>query len=536
MKQFAYGISFACFMSCQQLVAQSLFSPLPRDEKEASFMLREGTLDSVTWQLVRPYYEQPIMVPSGELRLLADVFPAGLGDVPVSPEDLARYEPWSPKQIALFFNDYPEMSDFKPILCFETTARPHTAELGCALSRYNETEPGCNVRFSSSLYRAVAVQGMAALLSNSARWQRRCISARYPYAGKLTIGNYDLNMDNGLLYGYFSASDSDTGASLNWRYAGANAWNGALYEFGKRSDANGVVFYHERIGETAYGARCAMGLTPCMHAIAGVSRAFKQNDRTRRPDTISYFHAGLTYNATNREAGVLTGVCRNNPSAIPFIAYVKQGAGGASVVASYTRIPEACPAHFSATRHIWSEKIDGNDSARGDVNAIVMKCRLPLLFKVRGACGVSYYYTAGKAAAESFTSLSGAGWVNYETRYAYRRQCGPAAENHTVTATIDRRALRWLECAVYCRYVTDAAEYQSVFTRISAKIVPSFAMEITPFVAFYGATDKTRECCLGLTQTLHLLKRTWSQLKLEGPLFKSFPDRWILDAKAYFYL
>ena len=500
-------------------------------------MLKEGTLDSATWQLVRPYYEQPIMVPSGELKLMADVFPGSLGGVPISPEDLARYQPWSPRQIELFFNDYPELADFKPILCFETTARPHQAEFGCALTRYYETEPGCKARFSSSLYRAITAQGRVDLLSNSARWQRRCISARLPKAGILTIGNFDLNMDNGLLYGYFSVLDADTLASLNWRYAGANAWNGALYEFSAGEDVRNAVFYHERIGEMAYGARCAIGVGAHLRVITGISRAFASAEGSRQSDTATYLHTGLTYTTVHREAGVLTGVCRNNPSAIPFIAYIKQGDDGASINASYTLIPAACPAPFSATRHIWSEKIDGNDSLQGDANAITMQCRLPLLFKIRGACGVSYYYTAGKAAAESFTSLSGAGWANYEARYAYRRQTnGPSMEKHTVTATIDRRALRWLEGALYCRYFVDAAEYQSVFTRISVKIVPSFAMEITPFIAFYGATNKTRECCLGLTQTLRLLKRTWSQLKLEVPLFNSFPDQWILDAKAYFYL
>ena len=100
-----FSFAFTIFL-WGRLAAQAPFFPLPQDEKEASIMVKEGTLDSLTWQLVKSYYEQPILVPRGELRLLVDIFPGSIPSVPVSSKDLSCYEPWKEPDVQRFFHDF----------------------------------------------------------------------------------------------------------------------------------------------------------------------------------------------------------------------------------------------------------------------------------------------------------------------------------------------------------------------------------------------------------------------------------------------
>ncbi len=99
--------------------AQISIQQLPLDEKEACIMLKEGTLDSATWELIGNYYEQPLNVPDGELKDLVNVFPEIGHDVPLTQEQLAPYEPWAAKDVQRFFSDFPELNNLKPILSFE---------------------------------------------------------------------------------------------------------------------------------------------------------------------------------------------------------------------------------------------------------------------------------------------------------------------------------------------------------------------------------------------------------------------------------
>jgi hypothetical protein len=61
-------------------------------------------------------------------------------------------------------------------------------------------------------------------------------------------------------------------------------------------------------------------------------------------------------------------------------------------------------------------------------------------------------------------------------------------------------------------------------------------MEVAPYVTFFMANDNNREVSCGVTQTLRLFEKTWSEVKIEVPLTRQNQDQWVLDAKANFYL
>jgi hypothetical protein len=530
MERFAFGITLVVFISVRPVSAHSLSYPLPANEKEAAFMLREGTLDSATWNMVRPYYDQPITAPLGELKYITELFPT-MGSFPVSAEELAAYEPWSKREVDRFFNDYPELINLKPILSFQTTRQPAHARIGCALTRYNDSLPMVSSQFSCFMGSTIIARGEARFLGNSAQWRRRSASARMGAAGTLTVGNFALNTDRGLLYGYFPASTPDTGPAPDWRRAGANTWDGVLYEFNAGSHARGEVFYHSRASETAYGARSVIGLGKNLRFIAGASRAALS--ASGASGAASYAHAGLTVNAHSWEAGISTGLDRADYSAIPVSAYIKHACADAGIDASYSRIPASYKGQFSAIRDACSKKIDNNDSLRGDASVVSLQCRLPLRSNVRSSCGLSYYYTTGKAASEGFAMISGEGWMDYEARYSYRMSTLRLLDNHGITAFVVRRFSRRFSGRMHCRSTASGGSFQSVSARLTAEISPSPQSEISPFIASYTGIGK-REISLGVTRKQHFFERTWSEVTMEIPVFTTFQDHWMINAKAYF--
>ncbi|HAJ80013.1 MAG TPA: hypothetical protein DCO75_09610, partial [Fibrobacteres bacterium] len=140
MKLLSLCIIYIFLSGFQIAIAQSLLFSLPESEKDAVIMLKDKTLDSATWQTVRPYYDQPLNVPQGELKILSGIFPEYINRTP-DTKNLEHYEPWSKSNIDKFFDDYPDLLNVKPILSFETSKSPYKAGFGFSFSDYMDTSP-----------------------------------------------------------------------------------------------------------------------------------------------------------------------------------------------------------------------------------------------------------------------------------------------------------------------------------------------------------------------------------------------------------
>jgi hypothetical protein len=524
------------FIFCENPCAQISIQQLPLDEKEAYIMLKEGTLDSSTWELFGHYYEQPLNVPDGELKELVDVFPEIGHDVPLSKEQFAAYEPWTEKDVRRFFSDFPELSNLRPILSFETSKKSHVGQAGVAINKYTETDPALYARFSIIPNSTISVQGRIACLNSFARWQRRSVFAQLPAAGTLTVGNFDLNFDNGLFYGYFPQSPADTDVLQNWQYAGSNTWNGAMFDADIGGRVHGCVFIHQRMSETVYGIKCIDGITDHINVIAAESRLKAKAAGGARADSVYYGDAGVTFIQGHWNTGVFAGVASHNTSAIPILLYVKNSSGIGEFDASYARIPAGVPAPRSALKYRFSKKTHQPDSIASDEQTINCSCRLPVFYGARSSCGVSYYYSLGAAAAEGYAGISGKTWIDYALRYTYKPSLGTAAEYHLVTASFSRQLWQGLRCSFFGRCTAESGQYQSVFMRTTFGIVPSSSMDLAPFVTIFASNDNNQKVSCGVTQVLRLFEKTWSEVKIEVPLTKKNQDQWVLDAKANFYL
>jgi hypothetical protein len=369
-----------------------------------------------------------------------------------------------------------------------------------------------------------------------ARWQRRSVTVKAPALGALTVGNFNLNLDNGLFYGYFPRSKANADVSQNWEYAEADAWNGAMYDADIGTGIHGCVFIHRRMSETVYGIKCITGITDNIQVVSAGSRLMASAAGTARPDSVYYGDAGMTFADSHWNAGAFTGVASRNASSIPLFLYAKNFIAGGEYDASYARIPGGLSAPRSALKYRFSGKTHQPDSSDADAQLLSLACKLPVCRWVRSSCGASYYYSLGSAAAEGYAGISGNAWFDYALRYTYEPSFGDAAEYHTVTASFSRRLVQWLQCAVFGRCTMESSRYQSVFVRSTFGVVPYSSMEVAPYVTFFMANDNNREVSCGVTQTLRLFEKTWSEVKIEVPLTRQNQDQWVLDAKANFYL
>ena len=221
-------------------------------------MLEEGSLDSLTWGIIRSFYIQPINIPNGELGILIELFPEVSRNLPVSPKELEKFKPWDDKQIHGFFQKYPELIKFRPILKFDM---PYKSRIGRVGFFYHDppASPASHYgQINLNAVKWIKFQGRVDFTDAFARWQRRTLKISPAPWCELQAGNIDAFSDRGLLYGYFPPCSSvDSLAGENWLYGNGNTWNGLLVKLsGVRNRAIMPcikVFSHSRPSEKISG-------------------------------------------------------------------------------------------------------------------------------------------------------------------------------------------------------------------------------------------------------------------------------------------
>jgi hypothetical protein len=107
-------------------------------------------------------------------------------------------------------------------------------------------------------------------------------------------------------------------------------------------------------------------------------------------------------------------------------------------------------------------------------------------------------------------------------------------DNQSMAASADKRLSRIVKVKLTSRLAFVQGAFQSARARLTAAIASSTNTEIAPFLAMYGWAGNSREISMGLTHTLHFVERMWSELQLEIPVVVTFPEHWMVHAKASF--
>jgi hypothetical protein len=508
---------------------------LPIDENEASIMLKDGGLDSATWKIVQPYYERPLCVPSGELNELVDVVPEIGYAVPDSPRRLAVYEPWTEKDIERFFSDYPALVNLKPILSFETSKERRTVWAEAVIRKNGENDPLQQADFFLSPCLAMSIRGKVDVADSWARWQKRSVAMIAPVAGTFTIGNFNLNADHGLFYGYFPNTKQDSIGSDDWRFAASPTWNGILLEGSAGARIHESVFIHCRPSETAYGIKTVAEVSDRISVTSAVSRLRVSETVALKSTDLCYAEAGVAFKSKHWNSGAVVGAAPGRALATPVFAYIGKSELRATLDASYAWLPAAIPAPCSALRREILKKIHEPDSAAVDAQRVRLVCGLPM-GPVQSSCGVAYYYAPGAAAAESFAEACGKTWLDFTLHYAYD-PClsGLGGDRHSISATLERQVSTIVRCGLNGRGSWNSGCFKSAFLRSTLCFNPGRPLETAPFLSLYSGSGGSCATSLGIMQTLRLFEKTFGEIKVELPLRGQNLNERVLDAKADFY-
>lgn len=279
------------------LICPSLLSQppeLPSDIDRLSELLRGGEIDSSQYENLLDLYALPLSVPQGELEQLLTIFPSLDGAFPIT-EQLQAYSPWGTKDIQKFFDDYPALEAFRPVLRFNVKSGSEKGEVVFTLNRSRWDQiSGQRLKFKHSLSR-LNYSGTVRIDESVARWQKRSLGVNIPCLD-LVVGNFRNPFAGSLFFGKFGTSENGDSSSLsNWIYGSRNYWNGISLEVFHPAHSNrarGMFFYHVRPSETGWGAGMDMKVTKWARLFGGFSEINTAHSCAQK---IVHFYSELKY-------------------------------------------------------------------------------------------------------------------------------------------------------------------------------------------------------------------------------------------------
>jgi hypothetical protein len=526
---------FALSLCCAAWPLSIRTTVLPRDMHEAEIMLREGSLDSLEWDLLQPYYVAPINVPQGELALLCDLFDMRLGNLPVSQEQLSVYQPWDAAARDRFFADYPELVKYEPILSFSRTGVRHAATAGMAVSADNRLRTTASSRFSVQPAAGVLMNGSIGHGDTADLWVKRSLSVSVPNILSIAAGNFAMAEDNGLFYGYFPSGSGPVTTFSNWKYAGSRAWNGLCVRSDRWNAARISAFYHERFTEQALGVFCDAGPSEALQVTTGVSRIAHGASDSMRPANDIYFHCGLSGSASGFDYSVNGGSAKSNPLAVPVTAQCGRKSGSASFSVLVARIPGGVALSRSKIAFDCRNELDMSDSAAwGDLTLADCRTSLALSRAFATSLSMSYIASQNREALAAGAGASGKGWVDYRVSYAYHMSTAAQQETHKASFSIERSLSRFVRPGILCDCYLTSAGFGSVRGRLPVAVSWPGVLLVTPYAEVYANTSQARSYTAGLKEELHISDRTWCNCDASTSLDQTNAQEWNINARAYF--
>jgi len=265
----------ACVAAAALLPVSVSALRLPDDEDGLAELLEAREIDTLQYEQLLVFYALPLSVPRGELVYLAQFFPDIAEAVPVSFEEISSYRPYGNREIQRFFNDYPALEGFEPILRFDAaagSAEPN-GEVAVGINRSSvEALRGHRMRFRRK-GGVLSAEGTAAFSDTSARWRSRRVDVSYGGAG-VHIGNFKQPMPGELAAGRFAPMESTDGKTdaAGWLYGGSGAWNGVSVDVKEIWGAPTIgagAFCHLRPAEFGGGVWAGVNVGKSARAFAG---------------------------------------------------------------------------------------------------------------------------------------------------------------------------------------------------------------------------------------------------------------------------
>lgn len=508
---------------------------IPENEREAQFLLEDGIFDSTIWEMLRPYYSQPISVPDGELRFLKDIFPQLSGSFPATIKSLKKYEPWGKHQINSFFNDYPELLLFEPILSFATVSTPHWASASFQIyQRSYSQDPQINTGFSFFPAHYFSVKGKAGITEERAWWQRRSVSGTIPEIGEIHAGNFSLTLNEGLFYGYFPSVSKDSMTLRdNWLYGETRTWNGAALQIALQKSNEFLTFFHSRYTESVIGAKASFTPLRGLKLYFGASGLEINDLESRQRDTLFYIHTGTRYSINKWDLDCHAGISVDMPSRVPFKISVRQQTEDSRLGLSLTRIPDNLNAPRSRLSRRLHNRLEIDEVGNEDIYELQFEFSHEFndYFGYQPIFG--YTYSKSSASFNGIFTFRGKMPIEYVLRYHFHPGIGDILEYHRLSSVISRDINKFLNFELSGRgYIkpNTYSNFSGKFT-VSWEIEPSLIM--APYGSYFGNSEGVDDIAFGIIQSVYLFEKTNGEFRIEYPLEKS--EEVFISAKLNFY-
>jgi hypothetical protein len=296
---------------------------LPADTDAALQMLENRTLDSSTWQKIRPFYSIPLNVPSGDFLVLKRIFPDILKQLPSRQIITEKYSPWREEQITRFFADFPQMIDFEPILNF---AGNNVSKGTMNFSITNAAAEGAGAVHAAFNFMPVpwlTIRGRSDVWDDHARWSDRFIHFKPTKSLSLQIGNIDWPDEYGLMSGRFAADDSNDSRYNNWLYGNALSWNGFSLGYTRYNPSgdhrmHSLLYGHILNDNTQYALQSGFPFGVCQ----GIDTYLVIDKNGSEQNNV---YGGITYQFDSKklDLNLSAGATSQNHHAFPFLAMLK---------------------------------------------------------------------------------------------------------------------------------------------------------------------------------------------------------------------
>jgi hypothetical protein len=508
---------------------------LPYDEHSAHVELAEGRLDSAVWEKVGRFYEEPMSVPLGELADLREVFPDVPEDIPVSSEVLVLYEPWKPADIERFFNDYPYLRVFTPLMRFDVAQLPITGYCTVSMRRSGYTDAfSPSLRFGVDPFSALHAEGTITIGDSYSRWQRRRVVVQFPRGGHVQLGNVNCSLDNGLFYGYFPlAQQSYEMRSSNWLYGNARTWNGVAAEGVLGDKCKLTMLVHRRETESIAGIKTDVVFSRRMKCYTAVSGAVSDDGPDNR-DTLVAVHGGITAGNWPWNMVLETGVNLLQAYSIPLSVTFSYGQTGTKSEFSCIRIPARFSAPRSSRLHTFYARLDIDEQADRDIYAVLLSSQHPISLTCAQRLDASYLVSGENAECRASYSLSGMVPFKYVLYYGLDAGRISREARHRLKGSVEHRSAAGH--AVFSSLFYEVDQDLSWTTGLYCKADLSLAngVYLSPLVSFTIATDRWEDISVGIQQRIYFFEKTYGEAAITIPVYAQNNEHISFYAKTHF--
>ena len=510
------------FLLCSALAYWA--SPVRCAESRASgieLQFVNGEIDSAVLLSLSQYRETPLNVPSGEVRLLARMYPQLQCDI--SDTALSRYRPWKSADIERFFMDYPQLRWYREILSFE----PRFLRTGECAIRYSadinkiDYPQGLGTRFMLHPKSPVSIFGEADAGLYQMRWVRRLVELDVAPV-VVSAGNFAGSFDRGLLTGRFWPDSHDSAHPWSsWRFGNQGTFNGVrcgLF-FGQNSHIDGYI--HTLPGEQFQAVQSTIPLCQNSSVSTGIIHMAlaKQDSTVRFEHTIGVIGAawsgagvcidGIAVTDAPRPQGVWTGV--------PFCIDARTQWANSTARLQVSYFPRGFYNPASAAYYFLQQKLNAADTAPSGIYDVSAQQTVGISPTVRCDGKVRFMGMADSRCLVAGFGIYGTWPWDFSLRYTIRSDA--VVDEPEQTFAVQSVFASWE--SVRCDALSYISVRDSMYTAratVGVEVFCSPWMSIQPHCWFTGGTGRSNQWSVGICQRIKVRERIRGEWRIETPV------------------